>query len=119
MALSGLHNVFPAHYSPGIHCSLDCTQGFPRTAQLSVYLLPGAHIQERRKFGPLGWNVPYEFNHSDLTASMQFLQKFFYNLVPGAEITWSAVQYMVCHWHGSVVADIALPLNTYFHMPCQ
>lgn len=33
-------------------------------------------VIERRKFGPLGWCVPYEFNYSDLEASLLFIEKY-------------------------------------------
>eukprot|EP00792_Barthelona_sp_PAP020_P008883 TRINITY_DN3255_c1_g1_i1.p1 TRINITY_DN3255_c1_g1~~TRINITY_DN3255_c1_g1_i1.p1 ORF type:complete len:3803 (+),score=1118.83 TRINITY_DN3255_c1_g1_i1:106-11514(+) len=73
-------------------------------------------VQERRKFGPLGFNIPYEFNQSDLTASLTFLQNTLYQTDENKEIPFSTIRYMICevHYGGRITDNFDRRLmNTY------
>jgi dynein heavy chain len=61
-------------------------------------------VQERRKFGAVGWCIPYEFNGGDLEASLTFMEKHFFASQTG--LSWPTIQYMICEvQYGGRITD--------------
>jgi len=64
-----------------------------------VFLLCFMHsiVQERRKFGPLGFCIAYEFNNSDLEASLLYCEKHMNQCTAlGVDPSFKAIRYMTC-----------------------
>ena len=101
--------------------SQDMLEAVPRQEwRQLLYIMCYVHsiVQERRKFGPIGWNIPYEFNQSDLSACVQFLQNHLLEMEgkKASQPTWETVRYMisVIMYGGRITDDFdQLLMNTY------
>lgn len=91
---SGLKAGLLRSYTPGVMVDQDKIERI-ESAQWRqlLFTLCFLHsiVQERRKFGPLGWCKPYEYNNGDLQSCILYLEKHLYN----GPISWSTFQYMV------------------------
>ena len=92
---AGLRAGLLRSYTPGVMIDQDRLERVD-TAQWRqlLFALCFLHsvVQERRKFGPLGWCIPYEYNNGDLQSCMLFLEKHLYDF---GQIDFGTFRYMV------------------------
>jgi dynein heavy chain len=85
-----------------------------------VYVLAFFHaaIQERKKFGKIGWNVPYDFNESDFRVSFRLISLYLNkaHVNNEEELPWETLRYLIgeAMYGGRVTDDFdRRVLNTY------
>lgn len=64
-----------------------------------VYVVSFLHaiIQDRRKYGKIGWNVAYDFNESDFKISFNLLALYLNKSLENQEenVPWSSLKYLI------------------------
>ncbi|XP_028292993.1 dynein heavy chain 10, axonemal [Gouania willdenowi] len=64
-----------------------------------VYVLAFFHavVQERRKYGKIGWNVPYDFSESDFFVCMEILNTYLSKAHSqgDADVPWGSLKYLI------------------------
>jgi len=101
--------------------SQDMIDTVPRVEwRMLLWMLCHLHsvVQERRKFGAIGWTVPYEFNQSDLNACALFIQNHILDMdaKKAKDVTWSTVRYMTREGMVEFVDTVGEEENTHQHV---
>ena len=64
-----------------------------------VYVLAFFHavVQERRKYGKIGWNVAYDFNESDFRVSMLLMNTYLTKALENGDVAipWGSLRYLI------------------------
>ncbi|KAK3539191.1 hypothetical protein QTP86_029601 [Hemibagrus guttatus] len=64
-----------------------------------VYVLAFFHavVQERRKYGKIGWNIPYDFNESDFQVCLEILNTYLTKAHTQGDTTipWGSLKYLI------------------------
>ena len=64
-----------------------------------VFVLAFFHavVQERRKYGKVGWNVSYDFNESDFQVCMDVLRTYLSkaHVNSDAKLPWNSLKYLI------------------------
>jgi dynein heavy chain, axonemal len=77
-----------------------------------------AVLQERKKFGKIGWNVTYDFNESDFKISFKLISLYLNKAVQNneEELPWDTLRYLIgeAMYGGRVTDDMdRRVMNTY------
>ncbi len=98
----------------------DLNQVPNREFKSLIYVLSFTHavLQERKKFGKIGWNVSYDFNESDFKISFNLISLYLNKALANNEedLPWDTLRYLIgeAMYGGRVTDDCdRRVLNTY------